>query len=433
VRRRLLQCAPLCLLLLPASPASEETALRDKAAVFRQRLEDHWAPEGVVLYRLRRSRTAQELESGRYPELADTPTFTGILAALSCARARVPGEREGGLADARRAIAGVRTLMEVTGRRGLLARAIRRDAGRTLDDLHSPEDWHPAAPPHQRYVFRGNVSQDQYANGLLFAVASCRDLLPDLAAPLAVDFAAHLLENGLRIVDVDGEATRFGDLRPLAAFGWNSVAQLTAYAAFALAEELEPAGPWRAAREELRDRWRVVARSRITNLRVLGITNHSNDLMTLHLLYALLPIARASSDPAYVDLRHALRRTWLRARRDGNPYFAALACHAEPESCDHRALADGLALLERFPLDKTRHALDPLLESLPLRLIPGRKGARLARETVPIELRPPSSFEWKSSPYRVEGSVDPDLQYTGLDYLAAYWLYRALPGAARAR
>ena len=43
-----------------------------------------------------------------------------------------------------------------------------------------------------------------------------------------------------------------------------------------------------------------------------------------------------------------------------------------------------------------------------------------------MRLRPATSFEWKSSPYRVTDVVDPSTEYTGLDYLVAYWLYDAL-------
>ncbi len=435
MRRGLALAVGLALALPPAAGEAEGPEagpLDAKQRIFRAALFDrHLSSEGVVLYRMRLSRARDDLANGRYPSLADSPTFTGIFAAASCARARVDGEQEQGLDDARRALAGLRLLMDVTGRRGLLARAIRRDAGLDLREVRGAESWHPGGPGFERYVFRGDVSQDQYANGLLFAVASCQELLPEESRRLVTDFAAHLLEHDLHIVDVDGRTTRYGNLGPFSALGWNAVALLTSYAAFALADHLEPGQAWGRKRAELRDRWRMVARSRLTNLRVLGITNPSNDMMTLHLLYAMLPLARATRDPAAVDLRHTLHRVWLRVREDRNPYFAALACHAEPPSCDQRALADGIALLERFPPDKTRHPLDPALASLPRWPIPGRKGLPLAREVVPIELRPPSSFEWKSSPYRLTGTVDTDIEYTGVDFLAAYWLYRALPAAIR--
>jgi hypothetical protein len=43
---------------------------------------------------------------------------------------------------------------------------------------------------------------------------------------------------------------------------------------------------------------------------------------------------------------------------------------------------------------------------------------------VPIELRVPSTLEWKSSPYRLDFSAAPDLEATGIDFMAAFWMLR---------
>ena len=45
---------------------------------------------------------------------------------------------------------------------------------------------------------------------------------------------------------------------------------------------------------------------------------------------------------------------------------------------------------------------------------------------MPIGLRPASSFEWKSSPYRIHAASNPNTEYTGLDYLVAWWLYESV-------
>jgi len=120
-----------------------------------------------------------------------------------------------------------------------------------------------------------------------------------------------------------------------------------------------------------------------------------------------------------------MHRAWLRVRPDGNAYFALALCAIEPASCDPVAARAAQSLLERFPENKRQHELDPGLADIPRWPLPGRKFARIARVIVPIELRPPSSFEWKSSPYRLEGGTNPSTQYTGLDFLAAYWLWVA--------
>ncbi len=416
----------LAALVVGALPSADDD-LRAKAAFFRHALvERHRSPEGVILYRVELSTLADDLVSGRYPNLADAPTFTGIWAATACTRARLePGgpTREEALQDAASALDGLAFLTRVTGQPGLLARSVRRAAPQADE---AGQKWFPAASELAGWRWRGDVSRDQYANGLLPALAACRSLFPERARRLAVDFAVYLLDGGFELRDPDGERTRFGALGPFAGLGWNSIALLTSYTALSLAAALDPAPRWREQAERLRDRFRVLARARITNVRILRVTNRSNDLMAWSLYAALVPIARASGDPALADLRHGMHRAWLRARSDQNPYFAALFCVAEPDGCDRDALLGARETLARFPTEKRQLGSTPALDALPVRWLRERKGARAARDLVPIELRPVSSFEWKSSPYRVEAGLAPDVEYSGLDYLAAYWTLRAV-------
>ena len=74
-----------------------------------------------------------------------------------------------------------------------------------------------------------------------------------------------------------------------------------------LAAELAPDEPrFGATRDRLRDHYRVVARAGLTNLRLFGVTNHSNDLMAFNLYRVMLPLARETGDPAEADLRYGL-------------------------------------------------------------------------------------------------------------------------------
>ncbi len=423
----------LALAGIAAATPSDDALLLEKAGAFRAALVGrHLAPEGILLYRVNLATLEDDLATGSYPDLADTPTFTGIWAATACTRAGLEpteaGRREA-TADAAKALRGLHLLTRVTGRPGLLARGVRR--GPVLPD-EAHKTWFPGAAPLGDYRFRGDVSRDQYANGLLPALSQCRALFPTRTRQLATDFANLLLESDFRLRDADGRETRFGDLSPGADLGLNSISQLTSYAALALAAAMDKDPRFARARDELRDRHRALARARTTNVRVLGITNHSNDLMAWHLYATLVPLARKSRDPGLADLRHGLHRTWFRVREDGNAYFAALFCRIEPESCDRDALAKARDLLASFPLEKRQVAAAEELATLPRRLLPARKLAPAAREPVPIELRPPTSFEWKSSPYRLErGPAQLQIEYSGLDYLAAYWTLRAAESEAR--
>ena len=193
---------------------------------------------------------------------------------------------------------------------------------------------------------------------------------------------------------------------------------------FALAADQDSDPRWAARRDTLRDRHRVVKRAKRTNLRILGITNTSNDLMAWNLYRALVPLARHAQDAALEDLLEGMRRTRRRTLPYGNSYFALVYCELTPADCDAAELARVRAVLEAFPSDKRKLA-KPGLEDVPRRWLPGRKFERLARAPVPIELRPVTSFEWKSTPYRTRPRVDPETEYSGLDYLVAYWLYLA--------
>jgi hypothetical protein len=313
----------------------------------------------------------------------------------------------------------------------LLTRSLRRDAGRDTQGLRGT--WFPGGPGYANYVWRGDVSVDQYASGLLPAAAECAALFPERAARLVSDFAEHLEAHDLQIIDADGRRTLYGDLSRWSGLGFNSIFQLTAYGTFALAAELTGDPRFARRRDLLRDRDRVVARGRTTNLRIFGITNTSNDLMSFNLYRVLIPLARRSSDPALADLRHGLRRSWLRVREDQNPYFAMLFCTLEPDACDPAEIARARSFLERFPLEKRRLAPSAAYLALPRRWLPGRKLKALARDLVPIELRAPSTLEWKSSPYRLDFSSAPDLEATGIDFMSAYWMLREVEQRRDAR
>jgi hypothetical protein len=384
----------------------------------------HLSREGVLLYNVDLRRVERDLRDGTYPEAADGPTFNGLFAGAACAHAEAASgaERERALADASTALAGLELLMDVTGVQGLMARSVRRAPPESAD----VSEWHAASGRFAGWYWRGDVSQDQYANGLVPAVGLCRRLFPERSRRLAVDAASHLVAHDYELTDPDGKRTTYGDLTWHSGFGFNAIAQLTSYALISLAARLDDDPRWLAERDRLRDHYRVVARARFTNARVFGITGHSNDLMAFDLYRVLLPLARETHDPALADLRAGLWRAWLRVQPDRNAYFTLVFCELEPKSCTAALLADARDSLAEFPLEKRKLAPSPELAALPTRWLPGRNWQRLARDVVPMRLRPASSFEWKSSPYRVTQQPNPTTEYTGLDYLVAYWLYTSV-------
>ncbi len=62
---------------------------------------------------------------------------------------------------------------------------------------------------------------------------------------------------------------------------------------------------------------------------------------------------------------------------------------------------------------------------------PGRNGALVAENPVPMRLRPPSNFEWRSDPHRINGGGGDRLNPAG-GFWGAYWLGRLLDASTDA-
>ena len=63
---------------------------------------------------------------------------------------------------------------------------------------------------------------------------------------------------------------------------------------------------------------------------------------------------------------------------------------------------------------------------LPLDTAAGRGDALVATIPVPMRIRPPSNYFWRSDPYRVNGDGDANALYPGVDFRLAYWMGRHL-------
>ncbi len=90
------------------------------------------------------------------------------------------------------------------------------------------------------------------------------------------------------------------------------------------------------------------------------------------------------------------------------PYWAIAR-----ENCDADEIASRACIAE----DGTALTIDPMS---------GRGDAVVATTPVPMRIRPPSNYFWRSDPYRVNGEGDPNALYPGVDFRLAYWMGRFL-------
>jgi hypothetical protein len=430
-------------------PAPPRLSLAAKATAYQERLESrHLTPEGLVHYALEFWRPTV----GSYGNLADGPFHTGIYLASQAQRLAATGAPEARV-QVLRALGGLRALLEVTGKRGLLARyfSLAKDLPGDGEETAPPGTEHgpralrveggrwflSAAKPG--YAFRADASKDQYAGfvhglGTALAVAGDDPEIRRQVAELASAAADHLLANDLRIVDVGGSRTTHGNLSGRIAFVPIGVNALIALSIIKVAA----VSTGDARYEEFYRRLIGNGYAYIAywaHFSILGVGNRVNDNMAY---LALHPLFLLEEDRTVLQpLWEGERRTWEAVRDDRNAFFAfahaAMARKArllglEGASDDDGASLRGREALVEFPDEKVAWPVDLTREGFgfPRAFLNTRKCAPRTTSGVPLYLRPRASSFWASDPFRLVGNLKNrgDEEYAGADYLLAYWMAR---------
>jgi hypothetical protein len=399
------------------SPDPPRLSLADKTRTYQERVELlHLMPDGMLRYRFDRFRQGPADRGNQ----ADGPHFQGMYLASQALRWAATGEPEA-LEQVRLALRGARLFAEVSGVRGLLARWYA--PGPPPDQPH----WHPSLT-HPGYAWRSDVSKDQYAGfvhglGTTLALVSDAEIRADVA-DLAGTIADHLIEHDLEITDEGGERTEHGDLRgrflgvPL---GVNALISLAVAKTAALATH----EPRHQAFYE-----RLVAEgypeiSYWAHFSVGGIGNRVNDHMAHLALYPLLLLERDEAVAA--SLRRGARRSWRHVSLDRNAFFAFVYAGVVAADAE-QAAAQGRQALHEFPdrkigwpVDLTRPGFD-----LPRACLNESNGLPRSARAVPVYLRPMGASLWSGDPRRMVGRLRDHGQneYSGVDYLLAYWMGR---------
>jgi hypothetical protein len=392
-------------------PSPPTLSLRAKADEYQARIAAlHQMPDGVIRYRVRPEQTRDD-----YGDLPDGPFFAGLYLASQALRLAATGE-PAARSEVVTTLDGMALLMDVTGAPGLLARWVAR----TQPASHGAWQTSSTRPG---YVWRSDVSKDQlagYACGLGVALA----LLPDpeireRVARLAAPLAEHLRRNDLHIVDFDGEPTTFGDLRArvaLVPIGVNALIALS------VAKGAEVASGDDAFSTEL-DEDGFLAAAGKAHWRPPGNTKRVNENMAYASLLALLLLEQDRERGA--ALREAEGRLWEGVRGEHNAFFAAVHAFASGDAAAREeatlALGEFPERKRELPVDLTRPGFD-----FERSWWKDSKGRPRATEPIPLYLRSAGSNLWVSDPQALVGSLKghSPIEYSGIDYLLAYWLAR---------
>jgi hypothetical protein len=401
-----------------------ELPLHRKAELYQRRLESEFQTrEGLLRYR----RDARRAGDASYGDLADGCFHTGIYLASQSLRLAVTGE-PAARAQALKTLDALRLLMEVTGKRGLLARHFSPAGTR------SGENWRDSTALPD-YVWRGDVSKDQYAGfifglGVALAAAGGDAELRSRIGALAGAAADHIIENDLAIIDVDGRRTTYGDLDGHWGFVPIGVNAAIALAIAKVAAESTGEGRYKDFYQDLvekRDYHRV---TRWVRPPWFDTGRRVNE----HMWYlAIYPLLLLEKDPRIRGVyRDAEAPLWDDFREERNAFFAYVHVAAAAGGPGGPAAADGGAqgreALGEFPLEKVEWPVDLIRAGykLPRSFLHTSDCLPLTTRGVPLHLRPRSSSMWVSNPYRLAGNLSRrgQTETAGVDYLAAYWMGR---------
>ena len=404
--------------------------LEEKATkIERHLLREHLSPEGVLLY-FKRCGVTDPTQDGYYQLLTDTPIWTGALAAGLACHYRLTGDpRYRKLLI--RVLRGLELLHDVTGKPGLLARAI---FPRAIENPYDEGEWHDAPPPHDLYRYLGDVSKDQYFGPLMGYAATLVELgiddiqgdaeIRDLIEHPACAIADHIWENDLNIVDIDGEVTEHGDLA-----GYFLFIPLGPNAALSLGSQLvayrvsgEPR--FRERYEKLLDEGYADA-TRLVKFEYFGKTNHSNDNMGMMGFYALTHLEQ---DPEILEIYEKnMTKLWNYTRNEGNAFWHVI--YASRKDLPRFARFDVRENLRLFPVDRVQTPADARgYAAVEKDCFNNRQGVEKNTTALPVHVRRRSGFVWKECPFALWGFGNPETCVAGADYLVAYWMAQCYLG-----
>ncbi len=191
-----------------------DRSLAEKAAYFdRVAREQHLAGDGLMR-NINLSEDLQSIESFKHAE--STILWSGMYLASQAFRYAVTEEAEAQV-NARTVVDGLHELTLVTGVSGLYGRSMDRpDVAYDYDGRGTPWWTESDAPGYEGWAFRNDVSKDS-VDGLMFGYAVALEHFddPQLVADIrdrVAEVVRHVVDNGLRIVDTDGEVTEHGSL-----------------------------------------------------------------------------------------------------------------------------------------------------------------------------------------------------------------------------
>lgn len=322
------------------------------------------------------------------------------------------------------------TMIEVTGKSGLFARSFLPLQMPYQDD----GEWHQSADG--KYRWRGDVSSDQ-VDGFLYG---CSVYAVHLASEeeikrMAADAAAictHIEENGMRIMDVDGEPTQWGN------YTWEYVSKIEPMNALLWLQHLKVTAQL-TKDQKWEDKYRYYAvdkkyaeiaeKAYSGEPGLDGEINHSD--IVLHFI-AYEPLFRLEKDEVLLaHYRRSLAKSWDYIQKIDQPYFTYLyAKFTNQRELPEIAKATKNLSTFTFDIHWNKDTRDQYGQKYKLNLEPEMPKEKPAQgEPLPYEWWDKTWSILVHNPFEIPAAViprpDTEWEYTGLHWTVSYWLGRA--------
>lgn len=439
---------------------SASTDLRARAATYDKIARDlHIRPEQNLLHA---ARVKEDLSTFDEVMLSDNSGFwTATYAASQAYRYRVTDDPEA-LENLRRVLRGMVELHDITGVPGLFARSYVRlglpgfpteqeliDSAEDCDlSVEHCKRWNRGSGDFAEYMFKNDVSRDEYA-GHLFAAGVAGRLVDDAevkaaARKIATNTAVHLMDNDLAFIDIDGEPTTFGAMSPTSFGGFPGflAVQTLAWfkAASLLSDDPRIEGFYRhcMVREDIaqcEDPALATSDSYTVHLRTMGLdldckTNWNNHNMAQ---LAMFDLIQSETDERLKRTYQAVLEEQMWDVDDPRPmkdqrnslytFFHEINRNSARVPRDEARVEAAICVMKTFPEVKYRRAVD---HSEFTEVCRGRKDWGMTDVLIPIEQRLMDNFTWTRNPYRLREPIAEDRQHieSPEDFLLAYWLGR---------
>ncbi len=440
----------------PGCDAIQSTkTLEEKARYFDQVARDRHIADDGLFRNLELDENLENVE--RWYHTENTILWSGIYLASQALRYAVTRDPET-VENAKRILLGLLDLTRVTGVSGLYGRCLAKPGVPYPPVAEDHPGWTDSpAEGYEGWRFRNDVSKDGY-DGLMMGYALALEhfedarLLSDIRARVA-EIAKHIVDNGLRIVDVSGEVTEHGRLyqsagddfpgfNALLATSWLKIAALAGndaelddiYYRCLMRVRGDTAGCPEFDRVDLGPY--IDSMETMLYLFQAGCQqNYDNFDMCYQAMY---PLARLEDDPALKarlvniarnEMFHTENEEYQSVAPIGNAFFTfAYAAIVDGKPGEDAVLDDAVEAavckLMEFPEEKFVRQIP---EGEQEEVCKSRLANPVAAETIPLSEYPFDNYLWRLDFFEIntrEVAENRRMIYSPEDYLLAYWMGR---------